>query len=94
MMLYNIIMLNNEQSLALEYMLSGKNVFITGSGGVGKSLLLFKFMKQIKGTKNMAITSTTGTSALIIKGSTLHSYLGIGLGKGGTNELYQKIIRN
>ena len=87
-------MLNNEQLQALEYMLSGKNVFITGSGGVGKSLLLFKFMKQIKGTKNMAITSTTGTSALIIKGSTLHSYLGIGLGKGDTNELYQKIITN
>ncbi len=41
--------------------------------------------------KKIAITSTTGVSAILIGGSTLHSYLGIGLGYGTIEELVQRI---
>ncbi len=42
----------------------------------------------------IAITSTTGVSAILIGGSTLHSYLGIGLGYGTIEELVQRIKKH
>lgn len=42
----------------------------------------------------IGLTSTTGISALNIGGSTLHSFLGIGLGKENVEDLYDKIIKN
>jgi ATP-dependent DNA helicase PIF1 len=44
--------------------------------------------------KNMAVTSTTGVSAALLNGSTLHSYLGIGLGVGSFKKLYEKISKS
>lgn len=41
---------------------------------------------------DIAVTSTTGTSALLIGGVTLHSWAGIGLGKDTVDELTQNII--
>ena len=43
--------------------------------------------------KNIAVTSTTGTSALLINGTTIHSFLGIGLGKASVDILYLNIIK-
>ena len=39
----------------------------------------------------MGITSTTGISALLFGGMTLHSFLGIGLGEGSVEYLVKKI---
>ena len=39
------------------------------------------------------MTSTTGTSALLINGTTLHSYLGIGLGNASVDVLYLNIVK-
>ena len=44
--------------------------------------------------KKIAITSMTGTSAIILGGVTLHSYLGIGTGKGSLGSLTNKIMKN
>lgn len=68
-----------KQKIAYDLMKSGKNVFITGPGGSGKSFLISKFMKDNL-FKKIGITSTTGTSAILIGGSTIHSFAGIGLG--------------
>lgn len=71
--------LNEEQKLAIEYIKAGKNTFITGSPGTGKSFTLKHCISYIKSThKKYAITSSTGCSAVLINGQTLHSYLGIG----------------
>ena len=81
--------LNEKQKLAYNLMRNGKNIFITGGGGVGKSWLINHFLKNTY--KKVAVTSTTGASALLIKGKTLHSYLGIGLGNDTVNTLIKKI---
>lgn len=82
--------LNKQQQRALEFILQGKNVFITGGGGTGKTEFIKYYVKHYK-SKNTAITSTTGTSAILIGGTTLHSYLGIGLGKGTMRDIAQKV---
>ena len=81
--------LNKKQELAYNLMRNGKNVFITGGGGVGKSWLINYFLKNTY--KKVGITSTTGVSAVIIGGTTLHSYLGIGLGTQSINQLVSNI---
>ena len=88
------IILNEKQKSAYEAMAKGENVFITGAGGTGKSMLISKFVKEYRKFRQIAITSTTGTSAVLINGVTIHSFLGIGLGKGPTEFLYNKIKRN
>ena len=82
--------LNKGQQEALSFILRGKNIFITGGGGTGKSEFLRYYIKHYK-SKKIAITSTTGTSAILIGGTTLHSYLGIGLGKGSVISIAQKV---
>lgn len=61
-------------------------------GGTGKSACIHKIKKDMQtSNKNIALTSTTGISASLIKGSTLHSYLGIGLGVASFDKLYKKV---
>ena len=87
----NNIKLTEKQNIAYNLMCEGKNVFITGSGGVGKTKLIKFFTKIYKKSRVIAVTSTTGTSALLIDGTTIHSYLGIGFGKASSEILIQKI---
>ena len=87
--------MNNRQQQAYKEMLEGKNIFLTGGGGVGKSYLIKQFYREsITKGKKIFITSTTGTSALLIDGSTLHSVLGIKLGKGSVIDLCTTIKKN
>lgn len=88
--------LTDKQQEILDYILLGHNTFITGSAGVGKGEIIKKFviLSNQKGKYNIGITSTTGISALLIKGTTLHSFLGIGLGDGTVEQLFNKIKLN
>lgn len=65
--------LNKEQTKAFEIMASGKNVFLTGNAGTGKSFLIKTFIGfcQSRG-KNIMVTAPTGVAALNINGSTIH----------------------
>lgn len=87
------INLNKLQQTALSYIQQGYNLFLTGGGGVGKSAIIKYYIKMNKHLKNIAITSSTGTSALLINGTTLHSYLGIGLGNGSAGAMLTKICK-
>ena len=87
------LMLNEKQLLAFDLMCNGENIFLTGAGGVGKSHCITLFKKHYKNKKTLGVTSTTGTSSILIGGSTLHSFLGIGLGKLDVDSLYY-IIRS
>lgn len=67
--------LNKSQLSVLNAVKSGKNVFITGSGGTGKSFLLKKII-GILPPHNTFVTASTGVSACQIGGMTLHSFAG------------------
>lgn len=82
------------QQKAFDYMVKGENIFLTGFAGVGKSYIIHMFKTLYGNQKNIAITSTTGVSAIVIGGTTLHSYLGIGLGTGSVDDLVAKITKS
>lgn len=84
---------NQEQEYVLGLVKAGKNVFVNSPAGTGKSALL-KHVKNTFVDKVVGVTSTTGISALNINGSTLHSFLGIGLGLDDVDDLYDKVTRN
>lgn len=69
-----------EQSLALEVMLSGESVFLTGAAGSGKTHLLNQFIRLAKHEgKHVSVTATTGLAATHLGGTTIHSWSGIGV---------------
>jgi hypothetical protein len=85
------IKLNKKQNEAFNIMVKEENIFITGPGGVGKSAMIKLFVQLYKHKRIIGVTSTTGISALSCGGTTLHSYLGIGLGTSPADILIKKI---
>jgi len=88
-----------KQNKALEYLKEGKNIFLTGPGGSGKSFIIkyyvnwFNLHKENEYSK-IHITSTTGLSSILIDGITIHRYAGIGIGIKDVDFYYNKIIKN
>ncbi len=66
--------LKEKQKEALQAMLNGENIFLSGNAGTGKSYVLNRCLDYIKETsdKNIVICSSTGISATLIGGSTIH----------------------
>lgn len=84
--------LTKEQINALNYVESGKNLFITSRGaGCGKTFLLNEIINKYKEKKSIAITASTGIASVLLKGITIHSWAGIGLGNKNVNDLLDKI---
>ena len=61
-----------EQKKALDLMLSGKNVFLTGKAGTGKSTVVDEFRIICK--HGCVFLAPTGIAAININGSTIHSF--------------------
>jgi ATP-dependent DNA helicase PIF1 len=80
-----------QQKEAYNLMETGKNLFLTGKSGTGKSTIIKMFVQLYADRKIIALTSTTGTSAILIGGTTVYSYLGIGLGTDKLDVLVNKI---
>ena len=59
-------MLNELQQYAYDLIIQGKNVFITGAGGVGKTHTVKEIYKVLSRYKSVGLTSTTGTSAITL----------------------------
>lgn len=69
-----------KQALALEIMLSGENVFLTGAAGSGKTFTLNQLIKLAKNSgKKVSVTATTGLAATHLGGNTIHAWSGIGI---------------
>ena len=93
--------LTEDQKRALNYLKLGKNVFLTGPGGSGKSRLIDYYCEYFINTKprlsttkvdkRIAKTSTTGISALNIGGSTIHSWAGVKLGTDPVDDLVKSM---
>lgn len=82
-----------------------RNVFITGSAGTGKSHLLRYIVQELRqqhsshndknnSTSAVGVCAPTGVAAILVAGTTLHSYFGIGLGTGSTANLVRKVGKN
>ena len=89
--------LSREQQLAFDKYVLGKNIFITGPGGSGKSALIKKIYKHAQNfEKHIHVCALTGCAAVLLNcnAKTLHSWAGIGLGKGAIENLIKKIKSN
>ena len=67
-----MIQLNEEQIHALDAMMSGKNVFLTGEAGTGKSTVLREFLNRCD--RPCVVLAPTGVAAINVGGTTLHSF--------------------
>lgn len=54
---------------------SGRNVWLTGQAGTGKSYVLSAVIQRLSHYKNVAVAAPTGIAALNVGGVTLHSLL-------------------
>lgn len=63
--------LNQKQKVAMQKVIEGKNLFISGSGGKGKSYLVRHIMDKFE--DSTVLLAPTGIAALNIGGSTVHS---------------------
>ena len=66
------IRLDNDQHQALQAMLSGRNIFLSGEAGTGKSVVIREFERL--SDKQIVKLAPTGIAARNIGGQTLHSF--------------------
>ena len=68
------------QSSALNILKTGKNVFLTGSAGSGKTYTLNQYINYLRARRvPVAVTASTGIAATHMNGTTIHSWSGIGI---------------
>jgi len=69
-----------QQEQALDLLKMGKNVFLSGAAGSGKTYLLNKYISYLKSHQvTVAVTASTGIAATHLQGTTIHSWSGIGV---------------
>lgn len=69
-----------KQKQALEILKTGRNVFVTGAAGSGKTHLVNEYIKYLKEYDvDIGITASTGIAATHMGGVTIHSWAGIGI---------------
>lgn len=83
------------QEKALSILKSGKNIFLTGSAGTGKTYVLNQYIQYLKERRiPVSITASTGIAATHLEGTTIHAWSGIGiknsLSIGNLRELKEK----
>ena len=88
------ILLNEKQQYAYNCIKAGKSIFLTGPGGTGKSTIIKLFSGEYSCSRKIGLTALTGCAALLLGGSTLHSYLGIQLGTAPVKNLEISIRKN
>lgn len=68
------------QTQALDILKMGRNVFITGPAGSGKTYVINQYIKYLKEHDvPMGITASTGIAATHMGGVTIHSWSGMGI---------------
>ena len=81
------------QKEAFDLLKMGKNVFLTGAAGSGKTYLLNKYIKYLKDNNvKVAVTASTGLAATHLYGMTIHSWSGIGIRDTLNDKDLEKIL--
>ena len=74
--------MDEKQKYCLQRALDGKNIFITGSAGTGKSFVLLQIIKQLRDLyHHVPVVAHTGIAASLVSGSTIYSYFRISPGQ-------------
>jgi ATP-dependent exoDNAse (exonuclease V) alpha subunit len=82
-----------KQTKALSIMKAGKNIFLTGSAGAGKTYTLNQYIRYLRARKiPVAVTASTGIASTHINGMTIHAWSGLGLKKSLTKNDLNAII--
>jgi PIF1-like helicase/Helix-turn-helix domain len=69
-----------QQATALDILKTGRNVFLTGAPGTGKTHTLNTYIKYLREHRiPVAVTASTGIAATHIGGQTIHSWSGVGV---------------
>jgi ATP-dependent DNA helicase PIF1 len=72
-----------------------KNVFMTGQGGTGKTVLIKLLHEKLTAMGNKAyVVATTGMAATLIGGTTIQRWAGVGLAKEEVPELMKRMGRD
>jgi ATP-dependent DNA helicase PIF1 len=88
-------LLNSKQRLAVDQILNGENILITGPAGTGKSYTIKHIIELLNNNKkNVGLTATTGTAAFIIGGQTIHSFLGLGINDSSLADIFINIKKH
>jgi len=91
------IALSIEQQQALEAFRRGDNIFLTGPGGSGKTLLIKNMVDICKEkSKRVQVCALTGCAAILLncQAKTVHSWAGIGLANGEADMIVKRVIKN
>jgi len=85
------------QQKAIDKYNNKENIFITGPGGSGKSAVIRKIVEDADKTGvRYQVCGLTGCASVLLKcgAKTLHSWSGIGLGKGAIEIISHKVAAN
>ena len=83
------------QDEALALLKTGRNVFLSGPAGSGKTYVLNCYIEYlVKHKVPVAITASTGIAATHMNGQTVHSWSGIGLKKSFTKKDRYRLLNN
>jgi ATP-dependent exoDNAse (exonuclease V) alpha subunit len=74
------VVLDEVQQGAVDLAMAGKNLFVTGAGGVGKSETVQAIVRTLRQAgKTVAVCASTGVAAINVRGTTVHSFLKTGI---------------
>lgn len=81
------------QTEALDILKMGKNVFLTGPAGSGKTYVLNQYIAFLKEKKiPVGVTASTGIAATHLNGITIHSWSGLGVKDNLSDSEIEKLL--
>jgi ATP-dependent DNA helicase PIF1 len=86
---------SEEQQDVYDAYLEGKNIFLTGPGGCGKSYVIKQIVNHARtNNKKIEVCAMTGCASVLLNcgAKTLHSWAGIGLAKGPEEPIITRIM--